>query len=149
VATAETDYGVLGPTVAPERAHLSLARARAMHALVGDGRLPVVAGEIVVVSDHLVELVVHGDGPLAAELAAKALAPLVELKPGPRERLTQTLAAWLDNPGQISRIATHLHVHPQTVRYRVAQLRELFGDRLEDPDARFELALAVRVTTTA
>jgi hypothetical protein len=27
----------------------------------------------------------------------------------------------------------------------VRQLRDLFGDRLEDPDARFELALALRV----
>jgi len=30
------------------------------------------------------------------------------------------------------------------LRYRVAQLRELFGGRLDDPDARFELALALR-----
>jgi DNA-binding PucR family transcriptional regulator len=41
-------------------------------------------------------------------------------------------------------VAERLHVHPQTVRYRVAQLRELFGERLDDPDARFELALALR-----
>jgi DNA-binding PucR family transcriptional regulator len=31
------------------------------------------------------------------------------------------------------------------VRYRVRRLRELFGDALEDPDRRFELALALRV----
>ena len=37
-----------------------------------------------------------------------------------------------------------LDVHPQTVRYRVKQLRELFGERLEDPEARFELSLALR-----
>ena len=41
-------------------------------------------------------------------------------------------------------IARELHVHAQTVRYRLDQLRELFGDDLEDPDARFELSLAVR-----
>ena len=35
-------------------------------------------------------------------------------------------------------------MHPQTVRYRVKQLRELFGDRLEDPEARFELGLALQ-----
>ncbi len=34
-----------------------------------------------------------------------------------------------------------LHVHPQTVRYRIAKLRELLGARLEDPDGRFELEL--------
>jgi DNA-binding PucR family transcriptional regulator len=36
-------------------------------------------------------------------------------------------------------------VHPQTVRYRLRQLRELYGERLDDPEARFELALALRV----
>ena len=35
-------------------------------------------------------------------------------------------------------------MHPQTVRYRLGRLRELFGDALEDPDARFELELVLR-----
>ncbi|MGH2714951.1 MAG: helix-turn-helix domain-containing protein, partial [Thermoleophilaceae bacterium] len=34
--------------------------------------------------------------------------------------------------------------HPQTVRYRLARLRELFGERLDEPDGRFELELALR-----
>ena len=41
-------------------------------------------------------------------------------------------------------VAAALDVHPQTVRYRLKQLRELFGDALEDPEARFELSLALR-----
>jgi PucR C-terminal helix-turn-helix domain len=133
----------LGPAVALGRAPLSLARAQAAHALVLDG---VVDGDGLVVADeHLPELLLHGgDRSLAADLAAGALAPLDELRPGPRGRLRATLRAWLDHPGQVTRVAGELHVHPQTVRYRVAQLRELFGDRLEDPDARFELALALR-----
>ena len=52
-------------------------------------------------------------------------------------------------PGRCTRVAGELHVHPQTVRYRVAQLRELFGERLEDADARFELALALRAEPPA
>ncbi|HWT22154.1 MAG TPA: helix-turn-helix domain-containing protein, partial [Solirubrobacteraceae bacterium] len=78
------------------------------------------------------------------DLAASRLAPLDPLPDGPRERLTETLRAWLDRPGQVQAVATALDVHPQTVRYRVRQLRELFGTRLEEPDARFELALALR-----
>jgi DNA-binding PucR family transcriptional regulator len=35
-------------------------------------------------------------------------------------------------------------VHPQTARYRRTRLRELLGDQLDDPDARFELELALR-----
>jgi PucR C-terminal helix-turn-helix domain len=133
----------LGPTVALGRAPLSLARARAAHALVLDGVVD--PSPLVVADDHLPALLLHGgDRSLAADLAAGALAPLDELRPGPRGRLRATLRAWLDYPGQVTRVAGELHVHPQTVRYRVAQLRELFGDRLEDPDARFELALALR-----
>ena len=41
--------------------------------------------------------------------------------------------------------ARALHLHHQTVRYRLARLRERFGDdALDDPQARFELALALR-----
>jgi DNA-binding PucR family transcriptional regulator len=41
-------------------------------------------------------------------------------------------------------VARRLGVHPQTVRYRLRQLEELFGDALNAPDARFELELALR-----
>jgi hypothetical protein len=137
----------LGPTVGLERAARSLYRAQAALGLVDAGVLP--PGRPPVVADeHLPDLLLHGDGALAADLAARALAPLHELRDGTRERLTETLRAWLDEPGQVTRVAERLHVHPQTVRYRVAQLRELFGERLDDPDARFELALALRVAFT-
>jgi DNA-binding PucR family transcriptional regulator len=46
-------------------------------------------------------------------------------------------------------VAKALHVHPQTVRYRLARLRELFGSRLDDPDGRFELELALRARRIA
>ena len=135
--------GALGPSVALGRAAHSLARARAAHALMLEGRLP---GEpIVAADDHLAELLLHGgDTTLGADLATRALAPLAELRPKAATRLRETLRAWLDHPGQVQAVAERLHVHPQTVRYRVAQLRELFGDQLDDPDARFELALALR-----
>ncbi len=35
-------------------------------------------------------------------------------------------------------------MHPQTVRYRINRLRELFGDVLDTADGRFELELALR-----
>jgi hypothetical protein len=138
----------LGPPVTLERAPLSLVRARAAHALVLDGHID--GGGLVLADEHLPDLLLHGgDGTLAADLAASALAPLAELRPGARSRLRETLRAWLDHPGQVTRVAGDLHVHPQTVRYRVAQLRELFGERLDDPDARFELALALRAAPAA
>jgi hypothetical protein len=146
-AALEGRPGALGPAVVLARAPHSLARARAAHVLMLEGRLP--DRPIVAADDHLAELMLHGgDTTLAADLATRALAPLEELRPKAAVRLRETLRAWLDHPGQVQAVAERLHVHPQTVRYRVAQLRELFGDRLDDPDARFELALALRSEPT-
>jgi len=62
-----------------------------------------------------------------------------------RAKLLETLRAYLDDPGQPARIAERLGVHPQTVRYRLRRLRELFADgSLDDADRRFALALALR-----
>ena len=142
-AALDGGLAALGPAVALERAAASLARARAAHALAIDRRLK--GDGLVVADEHLLALLLHGDdGLLGADLAERALAPLAELRPGARRRLTATLHAWLDHPGQVTRVAQELHVHPQTVRYRLASLRELFGERLDDPEARFELALALR-----
>jgi hypothetical protein len=148
-AALEGVPAALGPAVPPARAHHSLARARAAHRLVVEGHLDE-GGGVVVADEHLAELVLHGgDRALASDLAARSLAPLADLTPAARERLMATLRAWLDHPGQVQRVAALLGVHPQTVRYRVAQLRELFGDALEDPEARFELGLAVRAAAVS
>ncbi|MBA3299308.1 MAG: helix-turn-helix domain-containing protein, partial [Thermoleophilaceae bacterium] len=58
-----------------------------------------------------------------------------------------TLLEWLRHRGRTELVAESLHVHPQTVRYRLARLRELYGERLENPDGRFELELALRSAT--
>src|SRR5437763_1303745 len=102
----------LGPSVALGRAHHSLARARAAHALALEGRLA--ADGLVIADEHLPALLLHaGDAALAADLATRALAPLAALKPGARSRLEPTLRSWLDHPGQVQRIAAELPVHPQ------------------------------------
>ncbi len=139
----EAEHAVaIGPTVPWHAAAASLRRAAAAFRLAATGG---VAGPLVVAEDHLATLLLTADRGIAADLAASRLAPLAQLADGPRARLTETLRAWLDRPGQVQAVAAELGVHPQTVRYRLRQLRELFGTRLEDPEARFELSLALRV----
>jgi hypothetical protein len=133
---------VLGPTVPLPRADHSLRRA--LETL----RLTAAPG-LTDAAEHLPALMLGADLGLAAELAAHRLAPLDALAPGAATRLAVTLRAWLDRPGQVQAIAAEIGVHPQTVRYRVRQLRDLFGDRLDDPDARFELSLALRARALA
>jgi hypothetical protein len=141
-AAAQGRPAALGPAVPLALAGLSVRRAVATHALLAEGRL----GEraFARAEEHLPALVIAADPALGAELAQQRLAPLQTLADGPRARLTETLRAWLDRPGQVQAVAAELGVHPQTVRYRVKQLRELFGEALEDPEARFELGLALR-----
>jgi hypothetical protein len=141
-AAAQGRPAALGPAVPLALAGLSVRRAVATHALLAAGRLG--DGAFARAEEHLPALVIAADPALGAELAQQRLAPLETLADGPRARLTETLRAWLDRPGQVQAVAAELGVHPQTVRYRVKQLRELFGDRLEDPEARFELGLALR-----
>lgn len=41
-------------------------------------------------------------------------------------------------------MAEALHVHTQTIGYRLTQLRKLFGNALDEPTTRFELEIALR-----
>ena len=95
---------------------------------------------------HLAEIVLTADPEALADLRAAVLAPMAGLRPSAAEKLTETLRSWLLHHGRREEIAEALFVHPQTVRYRVGQLREVYGDRLEDPRFVLEatLALAVR-----
>ena len=82
---------------------------------------------------HLAELVVGADADALADLRARVLAPMAELGTASRTKLTDTLRAWLLHQGRRDDVAAALFVHPQTVRYRMGQLRDLYGDLLTDP----------------
>jgi hypothetical protein len=124
----------IGPAVDPRDAGRSLRWARATLA-IGERQADA----------HLATLVLLADRELALELAARRLEPLLVLAESERARLIETLTAWLDHQRHTPRAAQQLHVHPQTVRYRLARLTELLGEALRTPDGRFELELALRI----
>jgi hypothetical protein len=95
--------------------------------------------------EHLPALVVTADPAALADLRARALAPLAGLRPSTAQRLTETLRAWLLHQGRRDDVAAALHVHPQTVRYRLSQLREHFGVRWGSPDDVAALSVALLV----
>jgi len=128
----------LGSTVDWPDAAISFARARAALEL-GNGR-----PSLILARERVGELMLRSDVRLAHELVAQRLAPLERLSPGSRNRMTETLRSWLAVQGRIGPMAERLGVHPQTARYRLARLRELFGPALDDPDERFWLDLALR-----
>jgi len=92
---------------------------------------------------RLPELVLRADEEALRDLRAAVLAPLDGLGASVREKLTATLRSWLLHHGRREQVAAELFVHPQTVRYRMGQLRELYGDRLDDPQTVLELTVAL------
>ena len=60
--------------------------------------------------------------------------------------LADTLAAYLDGFGDVAAVAQWLHVHPNTVRYRVRRIEKLLSTSLDDPEDRLVLALGLRAT---
>lgn len=127
--------------VGPVRPWMSVAASyrrvvRARHLAVELG--------VVDTDEHLVELVLGADVDAASDLRDRALAPLVELGPS-APRLVETLRSWLLNQGRRDAVAAELFVHPQTVRYRMNQIRQAYGDRLNDPRTILELTVAVGI----
>jgi hypothetical protein len=135
--------GALGPAVPLSRAASSLRWARQMLALARRG---VVTGGrgLIRCEEHLATLLLSADEELARVLSAVRLAPLAGLRPVQQDVVAETLLAWLQNAGNARLAAGQLHVHPQTVRYRLRQIQELFGPVLAEPGARFELEVALR-----
>jgi hypothetical protein len=142
----------IGPTVAPSSAaeswRLALALLQADPAgaelasagASGDGG----GGGLLRVDENLATLLLFESRDLAARIAGRRLAALADLTPKARARMRETALAHLRHDGNAVAMAGEMHVHPQTARYRIARLRELLGDQLDDPDARFELQLALR-----
>ncbi|MBP2326080.1 hypothetical protein JOF56_006465 [Kibdelosporangium banguiense] len=134
---------VIGLTVPIADIRLSLQWARQTLQLVQRGAIP--RRPVIHSADHLCDLLLLNDEHLAQQVSDRATQVFQDMTPMQRERLESTLLAWLTSTGRSApEVATLLGIHPQTVRYRMHQLTELFGDRLNDPDFRFEAEAALR-----
>lgn len=124
---------IVGPAKPWREARISYERARRARAagLRGD------------TDDHLVALVLGADHQALDDLRAAVLSPLAGMRPATVEKLVETLRSWLLHHGRREEVAAELFVHPQTVRYRMQQLRDVYGDRLEDPATVLALTVAL------
>jgi len=135
-------HPVLGPTgpVGSLGASWSLARATLRAVEAGAIETP----GLVRSDDVLTKLLLFENAGLADRIATRWLAPLAALTPRARRRMEETALAYMQERGNAAAMARALGVHPQTARYRLRGLRDLLGDALDDPDARFEIELALR-----
>ena len=93
--------------------------------------------------EQLCALILGADPRAREDLRLQVLAPMADARPAVAEKLTETLRSWLLHQGRREEVAAELFVHPQTVRYRMQQLREMYGDRLTDPDWLLRLTIAL------
>jgi hypothetical protein len=138
-AGARCALGPAGPLLALG-ACWSLARTTLLAIEAG----AIEAADPVRVDDQLTPLLLFENGRLVDRISARRLAALDSLTAKARRRMEETALAYVQEQGNAAAMARRLAVHPQTARYRVRRLRELLGEALDDPDARFELELALR-----
>jgi hypothetical protein len=137
----------VGPAVPPSDAANSLRWARQALDL---GRRGIITTDGPLWCDeHLAELTIFQDEALLQSVVERRLRPLAAVRQSQREPLAETLLSWLQHNMNANAVAASLHVHPQTVRRRLRQLDQLFGDQVYASDSRFELEIALRAERAA
>ncbi|WP_019631479.1 PucR family transcriptional regulator [Actinomadura atramentaria] len=132
----------VGPAVPPAEAASSLRLARLGLDLLTEGVLA--APSPVAVTDHIPMIMLGRDPELASHLIERRLGPLLRSASPMRARLAETFLVCLECDFVASRVADVLHLHAQTIRYRLRQLEEMFGEAIYDPAQRLEFHLALR-----
>jgi DNA-binding PucR family transcriptional regulator len=82
-------------------------------------------------------------------LQQDALGPLATLREHDDQHgsdYQRTLAAWLDHPGAPTQAARAIHVHPNTMRYRMSRIADLAGLDLDDATVRLAVRLQLAAT---
>ena len=69
------------------------------------------------------------------------LSRLCRLEPSDRDETIRTLEAYFAAMGTMSEAARALHMHPNTLRYRLAKIAEILDVDLDDRETRLLLEL--------
>jgi len=151
-----TALGRLEPGLGPARLTVGLSRPSGADALSGalrearharelakprPGALAVVADAEV--TSHVALLAAVPDDVRHA-FAARVLDPILEYDARNDAGLYRTLEAFLSCSGSWSRAAAQLHLHINTVRYRIGRVEELTGRDLSRFEDRVDIFLALR-----
>ncbi len=125
-----------GASLAIARREAQWAFARAVEA----GR-PVVS-----YGDDRTERWLTADAADLRELVAQVLGPVLGYDREHGADLVQSVRVWLEHDRQTGRAARVLHVHPNTLLYRVRRFEEISGRSLASTEGLAEVWLALRTT---
>jgi hypothetical protein len=128
--------GLLGAT-AEARAAAVAADPGTPHSVTGPDRL----------SSHAL-LLAAVPAELRAAYRARVLGPLLNHDRLHRTELVRTLRAYLDCSGSWSRCASLMHLHVNTLRYRMERIESLTGRNLRRLEDQADLLLALNLPAT-
>ncbi len=86
-----------------------------------------------------------GSNPESARFYRKTLGKLLTYDHDKNAELVDTLEGFFACHGNLSQTAVKLHIHRNTLTYRLEQIATIAQLDLEDPDARFSLQLALKL----
>ena len=93
--------------------------------------------------DLLIPRVLDGDREAQADFLETLLGSLQEARGG--QVLVDSLLCFAEHGFHRAQAAVALHVHPNTLRYRLERAADVAGLDLKDPDTRFRLQLAAQL----
>lgn len=155
VHTAKKDAGALANTLAPSRLSVGISgwqpglagiavsygeAKEAARIAAGSG----MTGRAVTLDEVLIDHIARF-APHVGRVLNETLQPLVEYDRAHGTALVRTLGAYVDGGFNLSRSAEVLHVHPNTVLYRLRRVKELSGRNPQDPDDLLILFLALKL----
>ena len=74
---------------------------------------------------------------------------MVEYDREHKTEYARSVASWMDAVGDIAAASDRLHIHANTLRYRLRRAGELFGLSLQSPDDRLSIWLQLRIDPQA
>jgi purine catabolism regulator len=86
-----------------------------------------------------------GSNPEAMRFFRKTLGRLITHDDNKNAELVETLEAFFACHGNLSQTANRLHIHRNTLTYRLERIATITQLDLDDPDARFSLQLALKL----
>jgi len=89
--------------------------------------------DVVLFDNHPLAVLLAAAPDQATALATSVLGPVLALPRDDRAVLLETARTWLDVEGSTSAAAEELHLHRNSVRYRLRRLQELTGRDLAKP----------------
>ncbi|GAA3220269.1 helix-turn-helix domain-containing protein [Actinocorallia longicatena] len=132
----------IGPTVEISELGTSLRWARRALALADEGLID--GAKPIIAERHMPMIVLMRDRDLVERVIERRLAPLLAVRSQQRYRLAETLLTALECGFNATEVAGRLHLHAQTVRYRIRRLEELFGSTLQATSGRLELHMVLQ-----